>query len=311
MNIMETVRFLRTNDNYLILTHARPDGDTMGSAAALCHILRKLGKTAYVYNNPQFSDNYPWITEPYLAPEDFKERYVISVDIATDDLFPKGFKGVVDYCIDHHPSNTGYATKRLLMPEKASCGEIILSLVKPISVEMDKTIADLLYIAVSTDTGCFVYGNTTADTLRAAAELCDAGASNTILNKVLFRTSTKERIKLEGMVFSSLQFLHDGETVMAVVTLDMLRESGATESDCADLAGLPGRVQGGGVSVLVRENGNESCKISVRTNGLVNANDICKRFGGGGHDMAAGCAISKGVEETVKLLADAIAEARQ
>ena len=307
MTVNDVVSTLRENDYYLILTHVRPDGDTIGSAAALCNALKKCGKTAWLYNNPQFGDCYPWLSEGFIAPDDYEGKFIIAVDLADVTMFPKGFKGRVDLCIDHHRSNTDYAAQTLVESDKASCGEVVLKVIKELCGRLDKDIADQLYVAVSTDCGCFVYGNTNADTHRAAAELCDAGASNTALNKILFRTSTKARLALEGLIFSSLRFFHDGKTVVAVVTKDMLAKSGATENDCNDLASLPGRVEGATTAVLIRENGCDGCKISLRTNGEVNASNVCAKFGGGGHAMAAGCCISKTCDEACNIIAEAIA----
>ena len=238
MTISEVVELLRTNDNFLILTHVRPDGDTIGSASALCYALKKYGKTAYLYNNPQFGDSYPWIAEPYTAPEGFVPSFTVSIDMADEQLFPQGFQGSVDLCIDHHPSNTHYAKNTLLWVDKSSCGEVVMELVKELC-GLDATVADLLYVAVSTDTGCFVYGNTTGDTLRAASELCYAGARNAYLNKILFRSSSKARLALEAQIFSMLRYYHDGKTVISIVTKDMLEKAEATEQDCQDIAALP------------------------------------------------------------------------
>ena len=114
LTIVATASLLREKDNVLVLTHIRPDGDTIGSACALCYALRKLGKNAYLYNNPQFPDAYPWITEHYMAPEDFIPQFTVSVDLADVKLFPKGYEGKPDLCIDHHPSNTFYAENHLM-----------------------------------------------------------------------------------------------------------------------------------------------------------------------------------------------------
>ena len=306
MTINEAVKILRENDNFLILTHVRPDGDTIGSASALCYALRKLGKTAYLYNNPQFGDSYPWIVEPYLAPEGFAPSFIASIDMADQNLFPLGFKGNVDLCIDHHPSNTLYAKNTLLWADRASCGEVVMEVVKELC-GLDHVVADLLYVAVSTDTGCFVYGNTTGDTLRAASELCFAGARNAYLNKILFRTSSKARLSLEALIFSSLRYYHDGKTVISIVTKEMLDKAGAAEIDSQDIAALPGRAEGAFTSATIKEIDANHCKVSLRSNGIVDANKICALFGGGGHKMASGCAIDKSCEEAAELLADAIA----
>lgn len=310
MTVNEAAARLREKDNILIVTHIRPDGDTVGSGSALCGALRKMGKAAFLYPNPQFEDCYPWISEPYVAPADFKHDFVAAVDTADVKMFPKGFNGPVDLCIDHHPSNTLYAAETCLDPKKASCGEIVLEIIKAARGVVEPDLADYLYVAVSTDCGCFTYGNTTSDTHRAAAELGDAGASIPALNKVLFRTATKERIALEGMIYGSLRYFHQGKTVFAVVTREMLESSGAAEKDCVDLAALPGRVEGAYTSGTLKETEDGSWKISLRTNGEVNVSDICARFGGGGHAMAAGCCVELPLEQTLEALAGAINEAR-
>lgn len=307
MTISEAVKILRENDNFLIVTHIRPDGDTIGSSSALCYALQKIGKTAYLYNNPQFEDSYPWIVEPYIAPEGFMQNYTVSIDMADEQLFPQGFKGSVDLCIDHHPSNTLYAKNTLLWPDRASCGEVVMEVVKELC-GLDSAVADLLYVAVSTDTGCFVYGNTTGDTLRAASELCYAGARNTFLNKLLFRTSSKARLSLEAQIFSSLRYYNDGKTVIAIVTKEMLDKAGAKEQDCQDIAALPGRAEGAFTSAMIKEIDESHCKVSLRSNGVVDANKVCAIFGGGGHKMASGCAIDEGCFEAADILADIIAK---
>lgn len=307
MTISEALKILRDNDRFLIVTHVRPDGDTIGSAAALCYALRKIGKTAYLYNNPQFGDSYPWISEPYIAPEGFKPAFVVSVDMADASLFPQGFEGSIDLCFDHHPSNSFYAKDTLLWADRASCGEIVMEVVKELC-GLDAAVSDLLYVAVATDTGCFVYGNTTGDTLRAASELCYAGARNTFLNKLLFRTSSKARLSLEGLIFASLRYYHDGKTIIAIVTRDMLEKAGAKEQDCQDIAALPGRAEGAFTSIMIKEIDENHCKVSLRSNGVVDANEVCANFGGGGHKMASGCSIDKGCVEAAELLADLIAK---
>ena len=175
----------------------------------------------------------------------------------------------------------------------------------------DKEEADLLYIAVSTDTGCFCYANTNSDTFRAAARLFDAGAELPRLNKLLFRTKTPERLALEGMVFSSLRSYRDHAINVAVITLDMLRRSGVTEDDCSDLASLAGQVRGNRVSMTVRELSADPprCKVSLRTDGGVDASQVCALFGGGGHKMASGCELDLPPDETADAVRRAVEEA--
>ena len=297
MNLNETVQYLKEHDGFLLVTHIRPDGDTLGSAAALCHILRKLGKTAYLYDNPQTTEKYAVWTGPYIAPSYFIPSVTVAIDLAAENLFPKGLpeKTHFDLCIDHHPTNSGYADRLFCLPEKASCGELILQIAKELNC-LDSHAADLLYIAVSTDCGCFVYGNTTAETHRAAAELFEAGADYKPLNVSFFRQRSFSRLTLEGLIFSGMQQYAEGRVSIAVVTLDMMERSGATEDDCDDLASLAGRVEGSYVSATIRELGPRECKVSLRSGEQFDSSAICRLHGGGGHRMASGCTIYEDLE---------------
>lgn len=304
----EIAALLSGRDGFLILTHKRPDGDTIGSAAALCLALRKAGKTAYLFPNPQFTETYRAFVEPLFAPEGFTAGCTVAVDVADDSMYAEGFAGHVDAALDHHPSNNGYGDVSLVMPEKAAAGEIVLLVIREMGIEIDPDIADMIYIAISTDTGCFAYGNTTADAHRAAAEMIEAGAHLETLNKQLFRTVTAARLKLEGMIYTGLRRYRDGQINIAVISLEMMREAGATEDDLDDLAALAGRIKGNKVSVTVRELRPNYCKVSVRTGTEADAAAICRIHNGGGHKMAAGCEISAPPDEAADKMLEAINE---
>ena len=310
MTLNDCTEFLKEHDGYLLVTHIRPDGDTLGSAAALCHLLRAMGKTAYVYDNPETTPSYREYTEPYLAPAGFSPTCVVGVDLASDRLFPKGFDAGTsfDLCIDHHGTNSGYAKALYCIADKASCGEVILLIAKEFGI-MDKALASLLYIAVSTDCGCFVYGNTTAETHRAAAELIDAGADYKRLNRALFRTFTFSRLMLEGLIYSGMKSYADGKVTVATVTLEMMERSGATEDDCDDLASLAGRVGGCIVSVTIRELEEGVSKVSLRSAESFDCAALCALHGGGGHRMASGCTIHETPEKTRDIIVRDILEA--
>lgn len=308
MNYTECAEFLKKKDRYLILTHNNPDGDTAGSAAALCSALNRMGKTAYLYPNPGFTDRLRRYIDRFLAPADYAPECVIAVDIAEKSLFPKGFEGEAELCMDHHPSNKMYAEYTLLEPEKAACGEAVLQLIKTLGLELTKEEATLLYIAVSTDTGCFQYNNTKADTFTAAAELLKAGADSAEVNLVFFRKVSAGRMKLEGMIYSDMLFFRDGEVSVVVVTKDMLDRCGVRDDELDDLASLAGRAEKARISITVREKENGMCRISVRTGKGYNANEICAVFGGGGHAAAAGCTIKAEPARAVEMLMDVVNE---
>lgn len=170
MNIRECAAWLCEHDNILLLTHVRPDGDTLGGAAALCSALRRMGKKAELYNNPDITPKYMKYVKDYIA-DSFEYSRTVAVDVAEAHMLPTGFIGGVDVCIDHHPSNSHYAKELLLDGSKASCGEIVLKVIKEMCGSVTAQEASLLYMAVSTDCGCFRYANVTSETFAAASEL--------------------------------------------------------------------------------------------------------------------------------------------
>ena len=175
----QAAEFLAAHDQYLILTHVRPDGDTVGCAAALCRALRALGKSAHVLPNPELTPLFAPYLEGLLAPEDLLPDTVVSVDIAARSLFPDNalpYLPRVDLAIDHHPSQEFFARETCLDAGRAACGELMYDILRQLG-PVTADIALPLYVAVSTDCGCFVYGNTSANTHRVAAALMDTGLS--------------------------------------------------------------------------------------------------------------------------------------
>lgn len=308
MTYKQCAKALLSRDNYLILTHKNPDGDACGSASALCSALRRAGKTAYLFQNQQITGKMRAFSEPFFAPEGYEPGCIVAVDVATEGMQPKGFEGKVDICIDHHPTNSGYAAETLVKADKSACGEIILEVIKTMDMEPTAEEATMLYVALATDCGCFQYGNTNAASFKAAAELLRCGADNYQVNMDYFRKVSKARLKLESLIYSGLEYYRDGKITIATVTKQMMMEAGAEEKDCDDLANLAGRAEGSMLNITIRENDNNSCKVSVRSTKDVSSISICEVFGGGGHAMAAGCTIMGTPEEVKTVLLQVIDE---
>ena len=309
LTITETVNWLRERDGFLLLTHTRPDGDTLCSAAALAKGLRNAGKTAYIMKNPEATDRYTRYMGEYFAPDEFVPEHIVSVDTASEQMLTKGYEKLgrpVELAIDHHGSNTLYAERGCIDPSAAACGEMVYDIVTGLCGDIDAEIGKQLYIAVTTDTGCFVYANTTARTLYVASKAVEAGAPNPPLNKHLFRTKTKARFLLEGRIINAVQFFRDGAVAVAPVTLEMLRETGTVENDLDDIANIPMPVEGVQLGITVRENPDGTCKLSLRCRAEINANKIASHFGGGGHPMAAGCTLKGTPEEAIRLIIGAV-----
>ena len=293
LTVSETAALLRSFDNVLILTHVRPDGDTVGCAAALCAGLRALGKTAYLLPNPELTDTTAPYFRPYEAPADFLPDKVVSTDIATLGLLPenaKRYAGRIDLAIDHHPSFEHFGAANIVRPEAAACGELMYSILAhlgPITAEM----ALPLYVAVSTDTGCFAYGNTTANTHAVAAALMSTGIDYHTVNKVFFRTKSRKRMQLEGAMLSTAEFYDRDRVAVLSVPISLMEKVGATESDAEDLSALGGQIEGVDCAITMRELRPDAWKMSVRTGARINATQMCGLLGGGGHAAAAGCTV--------------------
>ena len=204
---------------------------------------------------------------------------------------------------------TPSAPRDCICGDRAACGEIVLEILKTLCGGVTKEEANLLYIALSTDCGCFQYGNTDAAALRHAAELVEAGADNARLNQLFFRKVSAARIQLEGLIYNNMSFYRDGRVVVAIVTDEMLREAHATEDDCDDLAGLAGRAECGEVSITIRDYPGGHSKVSVRSGESFDSCALCARFGGGGHAMAAGCTLNADPEIAALLMQAALNEA--
>lgn len=304
LTVQEAAARLRQMNNVLLLTHVRPDGDTIGSAAALCQALRDMGKTAYLLYNPEITDTYAPYAEPYWASEGFVPEHIVSADIAALNLLPDNaaaYASRVELTIDHHGSQEFFAAETCLDADAAACGEIIYRVIRELTA-VTPTIALLLYVAISTDTGCFVYANTTADTHRIAAELLETGIDVGPVNKVLFRTKSKTRLAMEARMVADME-LYDGDRVVVMsIPLSLRRELHATEADIEELSSLAALVEGTDCGITLRELKPGRVKLSLRTGPRVDACAVCQRLGGGGHTAAAGATVDGTLEDAKALI---------
>jgi len=299
LTLKDATQFLADNDNYLIVTHRNPDGDTLGASAALCCALRDFGKTAYMLENTQVTRKYIDEVKPYWAPNSFEPEIVVSVDVASAEMLQKDAPSdiVVDLAIDHHSTHTPYAERLINEPKLAACGELVCKIIKEMNVPLSPDIARYLYIALATDTGCFCYKNVKPETLRTAAELMESGANAGELNHRLFMVKTLSRLELESQIIEHLDLRLGGQLAIAAITLDMMQRARATEHDLDDIATIAGQPDGVEMSITLREQDDGVTKISVRTVKYPNANILCVNFGGGGHGYAAGARIELPIKE--------------
>ena len=306
IDLKKAAQLLTDADNILIISHRRPDGDTLGSAFALKEALIYLGKNACVACSTKISKKYLMLTEgkEELLPE-FDPDFIVSVDVASkmmfgDELSPYSDK--VDLCIDHHPTNKQYAVHNIILADSASTGEIIFNLLKEMNIPMNKIIANALYTAVITDTGCFRYSNTNSNTFRIAAELYDIGAQAFELTRHMLETSTKEAIAIMRLVLDNLNFYADGKIAVIVITSEMINSTAASEDDVEALTILPRNIEGVEVGLAIRQLEGNEFKVSARSNGKADVSYLCSQFGGGGHVKAAGCSINGSAKDAEMMM---------
>lgn len=300
LDLAQTARLLLENDDFLILTHAHPDADTLGSGFALCRVLTAAGKRARVVCGDEIGAEYSFMYDG-LPDADFEPRFIVAVDVADTRLLGARNEALyadrVELCIDHHASNILYARQTLLDPTAAATAEIIFDLLPLLGQSADTGIAECIFAGISTDTGCFRYSNTTAKTHRVAAAMMDAGASSAKINRIFFETKKKGFIELEKLALNSLRLYLDDRCAVIVIMDEMLRRTGCTDNDCDLISAIPRQVEGVLVGTTIREQPDGSFKLSVRTHEPISAAEICKKLGGGGHAGAAGCRSSKPLDE--------------
>lgn len=311
MMLESAAKMLLSKDKILILTHRSPDGDTIGSGYALAMALRKLGKNVKVDCTDPFPEKYSYFTDK-LEKLEFDEEFVVSVDIADTKLLGEklsDYADKIDLCIDHHGSNTKYAKEYYVEASAAAAAQVIAKLIRLMNVEFDKDIANAIYTGITTDTGCFRYTNVTAETHRIAADMIDCGAESGMINRLIFETKSRSRLEIERRVMDSIQFYLDGRCAIAYATIDMMKESGAVDSDMEGVSSLPRQIEGVMAGITLREKNNGKFKVSVRTTDELNASAICANFGGGGHKAAAGCMITGTLNEAIEQIIEVVRKA--
>lgn len=293
---------LEAHDNILILTHMSPDGDTLGSGTALCRVLLSQGKKAAVVNSDPIPEKYDYLVKG-LPEQDFEPEYIVAVDIATPALFGKKlsrYSDSVDLCIDHHPSNSDYAGNLHLMPGDGATCLTLYRILEIMGAEITPDVAGALYTGLSTDTGCFRYSNADAECYRVAAELIDCGADNAWINNRMFETKPVSYYRLIPEVFAGMRLFADGRISVFKVTNEMLERTGATEDVCDSVSAMARQMEGVLLGITMKQKPDGSYKFSLRTHAPLDASEIAKALGGGGHMRAAGCAVTGNEEEALE-----------
>ena len=299
----ETARFLLDHDNFTILSHRRPDGDTIGSSAALCLGLRQLGKTAHVLYNAEVSPRFRWLHEGLTKESVETGDTIVSADVASPGMLPKAFEhllGKIALRIDHHGSATSFTDVELVDAASASCAEVVWDVLEIMGVQMDRAIAEAVYVGTSTDTGCFRYSNTSSHTFATAAKCAEAGARVYELNQELFETNTLGRLRMQAWIVDHMKLLRGGEMAIIAIPKEVEESIGVTEDDMDNISSFPRTVAGVCMAATLRQTADGDTKMSVRAVPGYDATVVTTKFGGGGHKGAAGASFKLPLEEAAK-----------
>lgn len=301
-------------ETVLLFPHENMDGDALGSCAALCGILRKMGKKAYILTEGSTPDFLMFLDEGYCT-----EEYGIienpdicsTVDCgevsrfkARRDIF---FKGRTKICIDHHATSRHFADYNYIDPDAAATGEIIYKLLNAMNVQIDQKTGEAIYAAINTDTGRFQNANTTRESHEITAALYDCGIDANRVSVEIYETVRPERMKLSCLVLSEMELFADGEAVIACVTQEMLRKTGTRMAESEGIVASLRSVKDVQIAVLLKEKKKE-IKVSLRAKRMGNVAEIGMKYGGGGHLKAAGCSLHCPLEEAKRIIMEEVTE---
>lgn len=298
ITLEQAAEFLREHDNYLILSHANPDGDTFGCSHGLCGALQSIGKRARIVCADPLSERFSYMKRA-IVEQDFEPQFIVSVDVADKALLGSNeekYGDKVDLAIDHHLSHVPFAKRIYVDDTAAAAAEIVYDLILLLGAEPNEHIAACLYTGIATDTGCFKYGSTTRLTHEKAGKLMEYGFNAAEINYVMFDMKTKARLKLEQYVMEHMEFFAEDKGAVVVLTKELMDSVDA--EDVNGIAALPRQIQGVEIGVVLKER-DDGWKASMRSKS-VNVQEICGLFGGGGHVLAAGCSLKNMTAQQAK-----------
>lgn len=309
----DAYKHILDSNNIFIASHVQPDGDNIGSMLSLGMALRRLNKNVYLLKSDEVPSDYTFLPNIELI-NDYDNSDEIDIFIALDssdegrlgknkDLLTKA-KLIIN--IDHHISNTNFGHINIIDENASSTGELIYEFIKSMNISLDKDMATCIYTAISSDTGSFMYDNTSAKTHEIAAELIKVGIDKKEININLYQNKSLEKTKLFIKVMDNLELYFDNKVALAKVTQEMLNDCKAKMEDSEGIISFLRGISPVEVAILLKEFNDNEIKVSMRSKRYIDVAQICSNFGGGGHIRAAGCTISAPIDRAKTLIINEI-----
>ncbi len=298
---------------FVLTTHVNPDGDGLGSEAAMAAWLMDLRKDVFIFNSSPVPANYKFLDPDKLMEVYNREQhretllsadYVIILDISDwnrlrdlgEDIREAPLPKI---CIDHHPPQDKFVDLKAVDTNSCATGEIIYDLLKFAGAKISRRIAEALYTSIITDTGSFRFSNTNPRAFRICGELVETGISPLRIYQNIYEHQPMSKIKLFAHVLNHLRMEERGRVVWFEITKDVLMEKGANTYDTEGFADYPRIINGVEVSIMFIEMDEGKFKVSLRSRGTYVINGIAQKFGGGGHPYAAGIMIQGSIKEYI------------
>jgi phosphoesterase RecJ-like protein len=312
--IRQIVDAIRLRHRFVVSSHARPDGDSIGSQLAMAYTLRALGKEVHIVNAdpaPAPLMNFPGVPDIEVADR-VRGEYDAAIIMECGDLGRTGVKGLGQFFtinIDHHPDNGGYGDLNWFDPTAAACSEMVYTLVGALGVPLTPDIATHIYLAILTDTGSFHYSNITPRTFQICREAIEAGVDPQDVARNVYDSNNMGRLKLFGSVLGAMQLDPSGRIAIVYLDHEMARAAGGTYEDTEGLINLPLTVKEIQAVIFFKQIESERYRVSMRSKGEIDIGAIAKECGGGGHKNAAGCTAEGPIDTLQKSFVEKIERA--
>lgn len=311
----ESFKMIKNSKNIIIASHVYPDGDNIGSSLALGIALKNIIDNVEILKVDDIPNDYLFLPGLDLFVEpDLNKDVDLFISLDSSDLDRLGVgkefatKSNKIINIDHHITNENFGDINIVNPSASATGELIYHLLKNYNLEIDKDIATCLYVAISTDTGSFMYDNTTSETHLIAAHLIEKGIDKNSIIVNLYQNRSIERTNLFIKSLNTLEFHCNNNVGFVFVTQEMLKECNASMEDAEGIVSYIRDIKGIEVACILKEYKKNEIKLSLRSKSIVDVSKICMEFNGGGHKRAAGCTIYDNIVASKEKILDKIIE---
>ena len=303
----EIIKRLNKANDIAIYCHTNPDGDALGSMLALYFALKKKGKTVHAYCDTKLSERYQRMngSEVVSLPDGEAHELGVSVDTSSIELLGGSIKSFLScktqIAIDHHRSFKRFTEVSYVEKDACACAQVVFKILKEMKL-IDKTVAELLFAGIVTDSGCFAFSSVSPETHQIAAELMAYGIDASDVIYKMYRSTTLERFDLKRRALGKAKFYERNQIGVIIFLKEDFSATNTTPFDTEGIVNELIDVDDVKVAYALSEVGDKNFKVSIRSKDQIDASEIAGVYGGGGHKNASGCRANGYLEDIVERL---------